>query len=706
MPRMLAVFCILSVLYTTCSASFWDKFFNPRLSHAPKFEGEKFFNLDNITHLTNVTGEAAAFGDFNSDRYTDVFMVSENKTTVQVLLWDSDNWVFVHGPSVDVEDSLIIDGLSGVDLDHDGKLDLLVQGHYAGAEHENVVQWYQGDYQKLVYQLSLNETTLGEVTIIDYNNDLLPDLLGQTHDSQKVLKRQIWLNVNSNPGTFQAITPEDLDPTRGFAVPHSNAIIDFDGDCLADLLLTNQNINGTVDYSIYLNKGTHFELYLDNIPAPEGAGLLTFADFDSDGNVDIVFPVYVPGQDGIPAENSIRIIYNVQPKICQNIWGSDCRHSGDLCTAANFTLDLFNSGEGENVVIITREQFGNFSFFSEGDKASYIRIRTGDYNLDGFPDLVFTTYSKTESKQRTEIWKSVACEDPAPASFAAGEPSMNSFFSSPVKSTGTAVCSPNAVTQGRRTFTRVADSIMSDIYEFASPSAAAFFDFDEDGTNDLLVMGKAKNGNLQIHGAFNNLNNDAFFFKTLGLNGVCTQWCSEGPTIPDPKPFGVNLHGATMKFTWSSMNGVARAQAIAQLPQTAYDHLRTPYTLSGLGRPANYIDYLYLGVPIHYTPEDVNTPQDSRASVSASAPEDHFFQWPGLMPNSQIVAIPYPSDTPASWTLQMYITSSGSALWVIIAVFTSMIFFGSLVIFFTYVEKKEDEKEDKEKEHLFSFRAL
>lgn len=160
---------------------------------------------------------------------------------------------------------------------------------------------------------------------------------------------------------------------------------------------------------------------------------------------------------------------------------------------------------------------------------------------------------------------------------------------------------------------------MADVYAFEAPFASAFYDFDEDvsgpsplsnlykGTNDMLVMGRDKDGSLGIHGAFNNLNNDAYFFKTLGtrystyklnpigLNGICTQWCSEGATIPDPKPYGVNQYGAAMKFTFSSMTGVVRAAAVPQLPQTAYSPLITPYTLAGLGRPANYIDYFFLG---------------------------------------------------------------------------------------------------------------
>eukprot|EP01126_Amoeba_proteus_P063377 TRINITY_DN8733_c0_g1_i3.p1 TRINITY_DN8733_c0_g1~~TRINITY_DN8733_c0_g1_i3.p1 ORF type:complete len:226 (+),score=31.90 TRINITY_DN8733_c0_g1_i3:1852-2529(+) len=225
---------------------------------------------------------------------------------------------------------------------------------------------------------------------------------------------------------------------------------------------------------------------------------------------------------------------------------------------------------------------------------------------------------------------------------------------------------------------------MTDVYSLSNASSSSFFDFDEDGTNDLFILSH-KNGTTHIHGAFNNLNNDAFFFKTLALNGVCTQWC-DGTIIPDPKPYGVNQHGASMKFVYSEMTGTVHVSAVAQLSQSAYSPLLTPYTLNGLGRPANYIDYFYLGVPIN-----------SLDNLS----QGHWYRWPGLIPNSQIVAIPYPSSTPSSWTPELYITPSGAILWIIISVISSIIIFGSSVIIFMCLEKKQDEAEQKSFDRLF-----
>jgi len=57
------------------------------------------------------------------------------------------------------------------------------------------------------------------------------------------------------------------------------------------------------------------------------------------------------------------------------------------------------------------------------------------------------------------------------------------------------------------------------------------------------------------------------------------------------------------------------------------------------------------------------------------------------MPNSQVVASPYPMDDPASWMLELYISPSGVTLWVIIAVVAWLIVLGAVVIGLHFREK-------------------
>jgi len=251
------------------------------------------------------------------------------------------------------------------------------------------------------------------------------------------------------------------------------------------------------------------------------------------------------------------------------------------------------------------------------------------------------------------------------------------------------MCTANAISSLRRTFQPLNKAEANELSTIPNPYAAAFFDFDEDGTSDVFVLteeGPKDNITTKIYGIFNNINYDAYFFKTLGTNGICTQWCS-GNVIPNPKPFGVNQYGTTVKYTFADLNGKTHAVAVPQLSQSAHLALQTPYNLNGLGRPSNYITYFYMGVPI-----------------KSSKP--YFYTWTGLIPNSQIVAIPYPPEDPENWRPELYLSPSGKTLWIFIAVIVGLLGMGGLVGFFTYREKKQDEKEKKEGEFLFSFKAL
>src|SRR5882672_7445911 len=56
---------------------------------------------------------------------------------------------------------------------------------------------------------------------------------------------------------------------------------------------------------------------------------------------------------------------------------------------------------------------------------------------------------------------------------------------------------------------------------------------------------------------------------------------------------------------------------VAQLPQTSYHSLQTPYSFFGLGRTNNYIENLFVGSTKHTT--------------------QHFINMEGVIPNSKVV---------------------------------------------------------------------
>lgn len=75
---------------------------------------------------------------------------------------------------------------------------------------------------------------------------------------------------------------------------------------------------------------------------------------------------------------------------------------------------------------------------------------------------------------------------------------------------------------------------------------------------------------------------------------------------------------------------------MAQLPQTAYQSLLTPYSFIGLGRTNNYIENFFVGSTKHH--------------------EVHFINMEGVVPNSKVVIIPPSDDSQrADWRKELYL---------------------------------------------------
>jgi len=183
-----------------------------------------------------------------------------------------------------------------------------------------------------------------------------------------------------------------------------------------------------------------------------------------------------------------------------------------------------------------------------------------------------------------------------------------------------------------------------------------------------------------IQAIYNNFFNDAFFLKAMSLNGV-------GGLLTKPKPYGVDFPGGVFKFTVSSLDGSKGIKQGVQLHQSGNLALQTPYILFGLGRTSNYIEEIFMGVSINNQ-------------------GDHWHLWICIIPNSQLVGIPYKPDDPDNWTLELYIKTSGLTLWVIVAIVSWLLVTGGFIGFFSWRERRQDKILKKKTAHLFSFDAL
>lgn len=233
-----------------------------------------------------------------------------------------------------------------------------------------------------------------------------------------------------------------------WANPHSNAFIDLDGDCLADLVFVCSKSSGSKSIQIWSNRRDQGFTLSREADLPTGAGPLSFADIDGDGSIDIIFPVC---QNKVC---SIHVVYNQQMGLCSKTQevSTTCRNAQQLCVAdPNFTFD-FTKPNTQNYVVFDIDTSLDDNEYILTEDSNFrgqlpVPIHTGDYNLDGYPDLLVTT------NRRVLLLESILCD--------------------------TSLCSSNAQSASKRTFAVVTTG--ADILnKMSNPTQAAFFDIDED----------------------------------------------------------------------------------------------------------------------------------------------------------------------------------------------------------------------------------
>ncbi|KAI8822214.1 uncharacterized protein EV422DRAFT_526082 [Fimicolochytrium jonesii] len=625
----------------------------------PKFSTSGLFDVQ-VELGEGVDGMIAAFGDVNGDKFTDIFTLNTAQTHVVAHQWDHGSFKFRKilnsELSFDPQNPTAVTIVNVVpgDYNYDGKLDVLLMGQKtAGADQIEMRVFYgdgMGGFNASSF-MPLDPATHLQPFAANYDGTMKPQFLGQAAGT-KAGMLALWSPVDNGAVSSVALNSTTTSMCK-LKDPHSNAFVDFNGDCMADLFLTCDDGS----FQIWLNTDTNGFTFSQAGKLPAHAGQVTFADIDADGTIDMVFPTCVDwGGDCF-----IHVAYNQQIPLCAaGDDGTHCRDPHNLCTADDkFTFDFTEDSKAYVKLPLSPLLPKDRLVLTLAPVKSHppIPLRIGDFNNDGYPDLLASTTNGVR------LLRSVPCH---------GD-----------------VCGNKATDAGRRAFEVVQGAEVL-AGKGAEGAFATFVDLDEDGTLDILVSTVTK-GVYHTHAIFNNFYNDAFFLKGLVSNGVCPAWCPTGDRFPSPKPYGVNYVGASFKYTVFDTAGRRRATQAAQLPQSSYFSLQTPYALFGLGRTNNYIEDLFVGV--------------SRRKGKIS----HVGTFQGVIPNSQLVVIPYEEDEgagPGSWILELYINPSSASSSVLLVLCTSLALLASVVGVLHWTEKREDAKERRRARHAINFDAL
>ncbi|KAL2088809.1 hypothetical protein ACEWY4_015708 [Coilia grayii] len=191
---------------------------------------ETFARQDVTTDLfgSEKYGTISAFGDFNSDKQTDIFIIREQS---ELVIFLADLKAPYFKPKVrlgkdDIPSGLAITSVVPGDYDGDSQMDILLTAVAKGTpstETKAFVFWGNNQTLDKASRVDLNRTFQDEPLVMDFNGDMIPDIFGVVEGTTKVCyltKRQV---------TWQ----DALDSNVKMRVPHSNAFIDLNKDFTA-----------------------------------------------------------------------------------------------------------------------------------------------------------------------------------------------------------------------------------------------------------------------------------------------------------------------------------------------------------------------------------------------------------------------------------------------------------------------------------------
>uniref|UniRef100_A0A8C4F4V7 Integrin alpha FG-GAP repeat containing 1 n=1 Tax=Dicentrarchus labrax TaxID=13489 RepID=A0A8C4F4V7_DICLA len=543
-------------------------------------------------------GTVAAFGDIYADKQTDIFIIREQS---EVVIFVADSKAPYFKPKVHITKDLfpsetIITSVVPGDYDGDSQMDVLLTAQINSNFETVLIFWGHNQTLDMSGWLTLNKTFADQPLVMDFNGDMIPDILG--------------VNTFNSCCCLSA-----LSSSVKMRKPHSNAFIDLNKDFTADLFLTTEGPKFET-WLILENKGSRFPLLQSSVVAPRSNSLCLFLA-DGDGYQDHLLPVCL--DDG-------------------------CKNS---------TIYLAKSGSKEWVSVLSDFQRRETVWsFVPAKPSQPLALHLGDYNLDGFPDALVVLRNTSGSGQQAFLLENVPCN------------------SASCHSVG-------------RMFHIHWDQ--SDLGAIQNAVMATFFDIYEDGILDMLVLSqKEGKKDLIIHALKNNFEADAYFVKVMVLSGLCSNDCPE-----DVKPFGVNQPGPYVMYTTVDSNGYLKNASAGQLSQSAHFSLQLPYTVLGLGRSANFLDHLFVGIPRKPGDTDIRKQE-----------------WTAIIPNSQLIVIPFPHNKPRSWSAKLYLTPSNSVLLTAIALIGVCVFILVIIGILHWQEKKADDREKRQEAHRFHFDAM
>lgn len=315
--------------------------------------------------------------------------------SVTVTVWDSDDGKKSSTFTVRVDEfgersplalNMEASGMDWGDYDNDGDLDLAATGISSGV---NFTRLYRNNGNGMFEEVPSAFTPSGSGKVIwsDFDHDGYLDLLATGSAGSRVFK-------NNGDGTFTAIQV-GLPALNNSAA----ACFDYDGDGDNDILACGFEVGRGSVARLLRNEGRFVFTSVPTRLPGVSRGAIATADFDNDGDLDLLLSGRVDNEDGIVRAiftmpfrndgNSVfeRVFQNL-PSIARSIAVGDYDDDGDTDILLNI-----DNGVSESAPLYLYRNEGNWGFTEVVTGMPAINrgvVAWGDYNNDGRMDILAT----------------------------------------------------------------------------------------------------------------------------------------------------------------------------------------------------------------------------------------------------------------------------------------------------------------------------
>jgi integrin alpha FG-GAP repeat containing protein 1 len=200
-----------------------------------------------------------------------------------------------------------------------------------------------------------------------------------------------------------------------------------------------------------------------------------------------------------------------------------------------------------------------------------------------------------------------------------------------------------------------------------------FFDLNEDGRLDIIATSFNASAPARPVAIRNMIDvGDNYFLTATTLNGV------KSPFAGYPA-WGAIQIGAVHRFQWQDIDTNTKYASGTQLSMTQCQALFLPRVHFGLGETYSYVQDYATGFRM------LNGPSGSNSTSH---------QWTSyLIPNSQVVALPFPITDPDKWEIKLFISPSKYQTLLLISLGTALSVIGIPIFVLKYKEMQADKRE-------------